>query len=69
MACLLKCPDKKCRKKRLANCCRLPLDLLGDGLYNVDEPWQDRGGPTVAKYDPFHVVVDYAFYTLEVFLI
>ena len=25
--------------------------ILGDGRSTVDEPWQDRGGPTVGKYD------------------
>ena len=25
--------------------------VLGNGLSTMDEPWQDRGGPTVAKYD------------------
>ena len=25
--------------------------VLGDGLSTVNEPWQDRGGPTVAKYN------------------
>ena len=25
--------------------------ILGNGRSTVDEPWQNRGGPTVAKYD------------------
>ena len=31
--------------------------VLGDGRSTVDEPWQDRGGPTVAKYDQLHTAV------------
>ena len=44
-------------------CCHIILDvhydiitsemmiILGDGWSTMDEPWQNRGGPTVAKYD------------------